>query len=148
MESDGYYYRNAYNSKGVGPMTLRDLDYLKETGDITDETKVWRQSGGQIYKLDIGRKFTKMFTFEACNHAFELIIIAITFFCTAFSMTLLDWKVGSRFAISENDSSIISLSLQNEKDTTAKWVLVLLAFVTFGLVIMVSSIVLFVRSRN
>jgi hypothetical protein len=93
MDADGYYYRNAYNRKGIGPMTQRDLDNLKAAGEITDETKVWRQRGGQIYKLDIGRKFNKVFTFESCNHAFELIIIAITFFCTAFSMTLLDWKV-------------------------------------------------------
>ena len=117
MDSDGYYYRNAYNRKGVGPMSEQDLDNLRATGEITDETKVWRQRGGQIYKLDIGRKYTKIFTFEACNHAFELIIIFVTFFCTAFSMTLLDWK--------------------NEKDTGAKWVLIILCVVTFALVILV-----------
>ena len=88
MDSDGFYYRNTHNGQGLGPLSHDEIEYLRRTGEITDNTRVWRQQGGNIYKLDIKRKYMNICSFEACNHACELIMITVTFLCTGFAMTL------------------------------------------------------------
>ncbi len=116
--SDGYYYRMPGCAVPEGPCTRRDIDLLLAKGEIDARTKCWKTAGGNIYQVELGRRFTVggLFSCISCGHLCELLMIIFTFSATMFSMTLLDWH--------------------NDKERGARIFLVTLAAITCVLVVL------------
>ena len=117
MGGDGYYYRNPGNPLPQGPCTRGELDKLRLRGIVGAETKVWKTVAGNIYNVEIGRRYTfdNVCSCIACGHMFELLMILFTFGATMFSMTLLDWH--------------------DDKQRGARYLLVFMTIITLVLVV-------------
>mmetsp|Transcript_28115 Transcript_28115/g.57662 ORF Transcript_28115/g.57662 Transcript_28115/m.57662 type:complete len:144 (+) Transcript_28115:142-573(+) len=77
QEDDGYFYRDSSN-KTHGPLENMDFQSLRKKGVIKSSFKVWRQKGGNIFKVNLERKFTlgRILSLQSCGHFFELLMIS------------------------------------------------------------------------
>ena len=128
---DGYYYRDD-NGKVHGPFTQKVFQIMRRSGKIQEGTHAWRTAMGMAFKVKIGRKFTlaQLLSAGACNHAWELVMITFTCLCTAYALTLLNWK-----------------EEQEHGNGGAVYFLIILTIITFGMVI-VTIRTIYRRWRN
>jgi hypothetical protein len=76
-DQDGYYYRDAQD-RTRGPLDDVEFDRLRKIGTIKSTFKVWRQKGGNIFKVNLERKYTlgRILSLQSCGHFFELLMIS------------------------------------------------------------------------
>lgn len=92
--SDGYWYRAPGAKLPEGPFALKHIEALRRGGDIDESTKVWKTVCGNVYKVELGRRYSldRVCSCDSWGHICEILMIVLVCACTMFSMTLLDWK--------------------------------------------------------
>ena len=87
--------KTVYKDKEYEPvekiMAVMDAD---RSGDIDTTTKVWRTAGGNVYKVEVGRRYNidRVCSCDSWGHMCEILMIITVMACTMFSMSLLDWN--------------------------------------------------------
>ena len=90
---NGYYVRTKAGKK-LGPMEEYQFNSLRWSRDVEQIANAWRMAGGSFYKVELTRRTVwdakHACSLKACNHACEVVIILLTFSCTAgvFAMLL------------------------------------------------------------
>ena len=94
MSGDGYFYRLPSSKVPEGPLSLEQINALRRSGDIDTTTKVWRTAGGNVYKVEVGRRYNidRVCSCDSWGHMCEILMIITVMACTMFSMSLLDWN--------------------------------------------------------
>ena len=73
---DGFYYRDSKGEK-QGPFASKEE--LLEQQNIAGAKGVWRERGGNVWKINVERKFTigRIFSFNATGAAMELSLMCV-----------------------------------------------------------------------
>lgn len=79
---DGYYYRN---EAGVaqGPLKDEEFKVLQTRGKILPGMRVWKQKGGNAFRVTVVRQFKigKIFSFKSFTYFWEIFMSIMILFC-------------------------------------------------------------------
>ena len=83
--SDGYYFRDDGGAL-QGPLTRFQYEAMTLRGEVRPGTRVWREQGGNSYKINIKRRvrLTKVCSPRALGAMAEWVMIASTVFMLIF----------------------------------------------------------------